>query len=207
MTEQVVRPVALVSGANLGIGRAVARQLAERGHEVLLGARDPQAGKAVAEELSRETGGSLHPLTLDVSSPESIERAPTEVSSRPGRLDVLVNNASVGLDFGVSGTEPDFEVLQRTLETNFFGSYRLTIAVLGLLRASEHPRRERLEWHGRRGGDGRVVSRLPGLEGRHERDDAHPLDGARRRGHPGQLRLPGIRGQRHGSAEGHPEVR
>ena len=53
---------------------------------------------------------------------------------------MLVNNAGVGLDFGVSGTEPDFEAIERTLQTNFYGAYRLTIALLGLLRESAHPR-------------------------------------------------------------------
>ena len=53
---------------------------------------------------------------------------------------MLVNNAGVGSDFGVSGTEPDFDAVQRALDTNFFGAYRLTIALLGLLRKSAHPR-------------------------------------------------------------------
>jgi NAD(P)-dependent dehydrogenase (short-subunit alcohol dehydrogenase family) len=80
------------------------------------------------------------PVTLDVSSPESIERAAAQVRVDPGKLDVLVNNAGVGLDFGVAGVDPDFEKIQKTLETNFFGAYRLTIALLPLLRASDHPR-------------------------------------------------------------------
>jgi NAD(P)-dependent dehydrogenase (short-subunit alcohol dehydrogenase family) len=53
---------------------------------------------------------------------------------------VLVNNAGVGSDFGVSGTAPDFDAVQRALDTNFFGAYRLTIVLLGLLRQSKHPR-------------------------------------------------------------------
>jgi NAD(P)-dependent dehydrogenase (short-subunit alcohol dehydrogenase family) len=53
---------------------------------------------------------------------------------------VLVNNAGVGTDWGVSGTAPDYDAMQRALQTNFYGAYRLTVAVLGLLRASEHPR-------------------------------------------------------------------
>ncbi len=51
-----------------------------------------------------------------------------------------MNNAGIGSDFGVAGVAPDFEAIQRALDTNFFGSYRLAIALLGLLRASEHPR-------------------------------------------------------------------
>jgi NAD(P)-dependent dehydrogenase (short-subunit alcohol dehydrogenase family) len=132
--------VALVTGANRGIGREVGRQLAARGYRVLLSARDGTQAAAAAEEIAASAGVTVMPLTLDVSSPESIERAAAQVTADPGRLDVLVNNAGVGLDFGVPGVDPDFEKIQLTLETNFFGAYRLTIALLSLLRASEHPR-------------------------------------------------------------------
>lgn len=131
--------VALVTGANRGIGREVARQLAECGYRVLLSARDEQKARVAAEELTQSTGMTLSALTLDVSSAASIEQAAERVRTDVGRLDVLVNNAGVGLDFGVSGTAPDFEKIQRTLETNFFGAYRLTVAMLELLRASKHP--------------------------------------------------------------------
>jgi NAD(P)-dependent dehydrogenase (short-subunit alcohol dehydrogenase family) len=79
-------------------------------------------------------------VALDVSDPDSIERAVEQVSTSPGELDVLVNNAGIGLDFGVSGTEPDFEKIQQTLGTNLFGAYRLTVALLPLLRRSPHSR-------------------------------------------------------------------
>ncbi|HEV2998971.1 MAG TPA: SDR family oxidoreductase [Solirubrobacteraceae bacterium] len=132
--------VALVTGANRGIGREVARQLAGRGCRVILSARDPEGARAAAEEIATETGADVRPLRLDVSDPASVVEAAASVHADPGRLDVLVNNAGVGLDFGVSGTEPDFGAIQGTLETNFFGAYRLTVALLDLLRASGHPR-------------------------------------------------------------------
>jgi NAD(P)-dependent dehydrogenase (short-subunit alcohol dehydrogenase family) len=131
---------ALVTGANRGIGREVARQLAERGYEVLLTARDSEAAETAAEQIARDTGATVRRLALDVSDPQSIQSAAASVSADPGRLDVLVNNAGVGLDFGVSGTAPDFAVIEQTLQTNFYGAYRLTIALLQLLRKSAHPR-------------------------------------------------------------------
>jgi NAD(P)-dependent dehydrogenase (short-subunit alcohol dehydrogenase family) len=132
--------VALVTGANRGIGREVARQLAERGYEVLLSARELEKASAAAAEVAQATGGAVRPLELDVSDRDSIAAAAAHLHGDPGRLDVLVNNAGIGADFGVSGTAPDFDAIAHTLETNFYGAYRLTIAVLDLLRASEHAR-------------------------------------------------------------------
>src|SRR5690242_7593999 len=131
---------ALVTGANRGIGREVARQLAVRGYEVLLSAREEAQAQAAAAQIGEETRAQVRPMTLDVSSPQSIERAAESIAKDPAKLDVLVNNAGVGLDFGTSGTEPDFATIERTLQTNFYGAYRLTVAVLSLLRASAHPR-------------------------------------------------------------------
>jgi NAD(P)-dependent dehydrogenase (short-subunit alcohol dehydrogenase family) len=140
MSEGSDGRVALVTGANRGIGRDVARQLAERGYYVLLTARDGEKASAAADELSRGTDAVVRPLTLDVSDPQSISEAAERIRAEPGRLDVLVNNAGIGSDFGVAGVEPDFAAIQRALDTNFYGAYRLTIELLGLLRASEHPR-------------------------------------------------------------------
>ncbi len=133
-------PVALVTGANRGIGREVARQLAERGYEVLLSARDEAKAGEAAAEVAAQTGAGVSPLTLDVADPASIAAAAQRLEQSPGRLDVLVNNAGIGTDWGVSGTAPDFDAMNRALQTNFYGAYRLTVAVLGLLRESTHPR-------------------------------------------------------------------
>ena len=126
--------VALVTGANRGIGREVARQLAERDYDVILTARTEAKAREAADELG------ARPLDLDVSDPASIATAAAAVSEEPGRLDVLVNNAGIVIDGGVAGTDPDFDAIQRTLETNFFGAYRLTVALLPLLLESEHAR-------------------------------------------------------------------
>ena len=142
MSEQ---EVALVTGANRGIGREVARQLAGRGYEVIVSARDgakaAEAAEevAAAEETAADSSATTRALTLDVADPRSIAAAAAAVREDPGRLDVLVNNAGIG-DFGVPAADPDFAEMQRVLETNFFGAYRLTVALLDLLRASPHPR-------------------------------------------------------------------
>ena len=132
--------VALVTGANRGIGREVARQLAAKGFEVIASARDDGKARQAAQELAAADGAAVSPLTLDVASAESIASAAEQLYRRPGRLDVLVNNAGVGTDWGVSGTAPDFDAIAGALQTNFYGAYRLTVALLDLLRASEHPR-------------------------------------------------------------------
>lgn len=133
-------PVALVTGAGRGIGREVAAQLAGRGYDVILSARDPDAAARVATEVAERTGARVSGLMLDVADPASISSAVARVTDDPGRLDVLVNNAGVGTDWGVSGTDPDFDAMESALRTNFYGAYRLTVALLGLLRASAHPR-------------------------------------------------------------------
>jgi NAD(P)-dependent dehydrogenase (short-subunit alcohol dehydrogenase family) len=127
-------PVALVTGANRGLGREAARQLAERSYDVIVTARDEAKAREAAETIG------ARPLELDVADPDSIERAAVAVREDPGALDVLVNNAGIGTDWGVAGADPDFEAVQRALDTNFYGAYRVTVALLPLLRQSEHPR-------------------------------------------------------------------
>jgi NAD(P)-dependent dehydrogenase (short-subunit alcohol dehydrogenase family) len=128
--------VALVTGASRGIGRETARQLAEKGYEVIVATRK----LADAETVVGEIGGAARPLELDVSDPASVDRAVEAVKADPGRLDVLVNNAGHGPDFGVSATEPDFEKIELTLATNLYGAYRVAVGLLPLLRESAHPR-------------------------------------------------------------------
>ena len=129
--------IALVTGANKGIGRAIAQRLAGLGMTVLLGSRDPDRGQEAAAAL-REAGGDVHPLILDVTDPAGIRAAAGQVASRFGRLDVLVNNA------GIPGTEGgrqapgavSVDTVRAVFETNFFGVIMVTEALLPLLRRS-----------------------------------------------------------------------
>ena len=203
MSERGEDRVALVTGANRGIGREVARQLAQRGYEVLLSARDEVKAAEAAAEIAASTGARVRGVALDVADPASIASAVAQVQAEPGRLDVLVNNAGVGLDFGVSGTEPDFAVMQADARDELLRRlppHRGAAGAAARERASAD--RERVERHGRGERDGRLVARLPSVQGGAQRDDAHPLHGAEAGGLPRQLRLPGLREDGHGWPHG-----
>lgn len=119
--------VAVVSGANRGIGLQVARELALDGMAVLLGARDPQRGEAAAVELAGE-GLDVRAVQLDVTDQTSVDvlRAGLE------RIDVLVNNAAI-LPHGLA-TELDPAVADAAWQTNALGAWRLALAVIPLMR-------------------------------------------------------------------------
>jgi NAD(P)-dependent dehydrogenase (short-subunit alcohol dehydrogenase family) len=129
--------IALVTGANRGIGLEVVRQLAERGFTAILGSRDLEKGRAAAEGL-----GDLDVDTrrLDVADPDSVRELAGELEEAYGRLDVLVNNAAILYDTWQRGVEADLDLVHEALETNLFGAWRTTQACLPLLRRSEHGR-------------------------------------------------------------------
>jgi len=128
--------VALVTGANKGIGFEVARQLASRGWRVFVGARNSEAGEEAAEKI----GGSARFLHMDVSDPESIRNAARELGSQTDRLDVLVNNAGIVLDWNGAVLDLKPETLEATLRTNLFGPLLVSQALVPLLRKSDSPR-------------------------------------------------------------------
>ena len=133
------QPVVLVSGSNRGIGREVARQLAELGHHVVVTARDPAAAERAAEELADGGRLSVKAEQLDVADQVSVDRLGERLASEPGRLDVLVNNAGVYGD-PTRAASASLDDAHLTMETNLFGAWRLTQAMLPLLRRSKHPR-------------------------------------------------------------------
>jgi NAD(P)-dependent dehydrogenase (short-subunit alcohol dehydrogenase family) len=118
----------LITGGNRGIGQQVARGLASEGWEVLVGARDRQKGNACVARLRKDTGGRLKLVELDVTSDASVATAAQKLRDGAIRIDALVNNA------GVYGAAQGPDRVRRTLETNFFGPLRVTLAVLPLLR-------------------------------------------------------------------------
>jgi NAD(P)-dependent dehydrogenase (short-subunit alcohol dehydrogenase family) len=113
--------VALVSGANRGIGLEICRQLAERGLTVILGSRDEEKGRRAAEDLS----GNVVARQLDVTDWGSVGRLASSVREDFRHIDVLVNNAGISNDDGQSGAEADLGRVQEALEANLLGAWRL----------------------------------------------------------------------------------
>jgi NAD(P)-dependent dehydrogenase (short-subunit alcohol dehydrogenase family) len=127
--------IALITGANKGIGFETARQLGKQSITVLVGARDAQkAGDATA--TLKADGIDAQPLVLDVTEADGIAAAVRDVESRLGRLDILVNNAGIGGDYGTA-SEQDDALWRRTFDTNVFGLVAVTQAFLPLLRKSD----------------------------------------------------------------------
>jgi NAD(P)-dependent dehydrogenase (short-subunit alcohol dehydrogenase family) len=113
--------LALVSGANRGIGLEVARALARDGHRVLAGTRSLEA-------MGELEGLDITPLQLDVADPDSVERVPGAIAAAGGELDVLVNNAGVYPPGRASRI--DFDVVEETWRINALGAWRLAVAAI-----------------------------------------------------------------------------
>src|SRR5207249_4083937 len=131
--------IALVTGANKGIGREVARQLAAKGFHVFIGARNRSAGRKAAEEIAKK-GGKATFLEIDVSDNNSVAAAAREFVKTSDHLDVLVNNAGIMIDGDDAILEISDELLRKTLETNTLGALRVTRAFAPLLAKSKVPR-------------------------------------------------------------------
>jgi NAD(P)-dependent dehydrogenase (short-subunit alcohol dehydrogenase family) len=120
--------VALVTGANKGLGYETTRQLIERGHTVYIGARSVKRGEAAATELGAQF------VQLEVTDDASVKAALGVIASREGHLDVLVNNAGISTTADVNG-----QVALEVFDTNAIGIIRVTQAALPLMEKSENP--------------------------------------------------------------------
>jgi NAD(P)-dependent dehydrogenase (short-subunit alcohol dehydrogenase family) len=142
--------IALVTGANKGIGFEVARQLARKGFHVFIGARNTEAGEAAAEKLRKESEeqrhrennrhGAITVLKIDVSSPDSIRRAAEEFSKAADHLDTLVNNAGILRDDDKDVLTTTPEIFETTLRTNTLGALLVSQAFVPFLKKSDAPR-------------------------------------------------------------------
>ena len=124
------KTVALITGANKGLGLEIARQLGQRGLLVVLGARDQAKGAAAAAELVKQ-GIDAHAVKLDVTSKDDVAKLPGFFKEKFGRLDVLVNNAGVS-----EWRADDVESFRRVFDANVFGVVAVTYALLPLLKQS-----------------------------------------------------------------------
>ena len=136
MSEQTI---ALVTGANKGIGYEIAAGLGALGWRVGVGGRNPERLQDAVAKL-RADGVDAFPVPVDVTDDASVAAAARQVEDEAGRLDVLVNNAGVTGVWPQQATTLDLESARVAVETNVFGMVRVTNAMLPLLRRSAHPR-------------------------------------------------------------------
>ncbi len=152
------RLIALVTGANRGLGLEVSRRLAEAGMRVYLGSRDLSKGQQAAEQL-REQGLDVEPIELDVTDDKQVSAARQHIEKDSGCLGVLVNNAGVFVDEGASVFDVLPESFRRTMAVNFYGA-------LGMCREFVPPMVNR--------GYGRVVNVSSGSGALTDMDGRHP---------------------------------
>jgi len=132
-------PVAVVTGGNRGVGLEICRQLAMAGYAVVLGSRDPRKAELAAKEIDPE-GERITPCHIEVDNSVNIQQLTGWVKDRYGRVDTLVNNASAPPDLWAIAGTTDLTPVAEALDINLFGAWRVTQALLPLLRKSPRPR-------------------------------------------------------------------
>jgi NAD(P)-dependent dehydrogenase (short-subunit alcohol dehydrogenase family) len=133
--------IAVVTGANRGIGLEVVRQLADAGDTIVLGTRDVTAGERAAASLPASDGDRrVLVRRLDVTDQASLDAVARELAADQGRVDVIVNNAAIHYDTWQQAAGADLDVVVEALDTNLVGAWRTVNTLLPLLRASAHGR-------------------------------------------------------------------
>ncbi len=132
--------VALITGANKGIGFETARQLAELGYFVYVGSRDKSKGLIAMEKLKASGLNNVDYIEMDVTDINSIKSARQKLDSKIRQLDVLINNAGIAGDQPQNISTGKIENLRKVFDTNFFGAVQVTQEFLGLLKKSDEPR-------------------------------------------------------------------
>jgi NAD(P)-dependent dehydrogenase (short-subunit alcohol dehydrogenase family) len=129
--------VVLITGANKGLGKEIGRQLGALGYTVVLAARNEQAGEAARAELVA-AGCDAHAVRLDVTNPDHLASLVRYLTTTFGKLDVLVNNAGISIEW--DGTPTNADKIRRTLEVNLIAPYAITEALVPLLSRSDDAR-------------------------------------------------------------------
>ncbi|GAA3969715.1 SDR family oxidoreductase [Mucilaginibacter dorajii] len=132
--------IALVTGANKGIGFEVARQLAQNGFFVYLGSRSIESGWAAVEKLKAEGLQNVEAVQLEVTNQQSIDATRAVIGKKTEVLDVLVNNAGISGGFPQSALSATIDQFRAVYETNVFGVVAVTQAFIDLLKKSVEPR-------------------------------------------------------------------
>eukprot|EP00026_Physarum_polycephalum_P015700 Phypoly_transcript_16441.p1 GENE.Phypoly_transcript_16441~~Phypoly_transcript_16441.p1 ORF type:complete len:246 (+),score=52.93 Phypoly_transcript_16441:95-832(+) len=135
--------IALVTGANDGIGFEIAKQLAQKGYKVFVGARSAEKGNPAVKQISEATGSkSVEFLQLEITDSASVAAAVKTVESKDGKLDILVNNAGIANLHKFAEQQPlnlDLDVVRSCMDTNFYGTIGVTLAFIPLLKKSSLP--------------------------------------------------------------------
>lgn len=129
------QPVALVTGANKGLGFEICRQLGAKGYTIVLTARDRSKGLQAVKDLQQQ-GFDAHSVVIDVEDSSTFEPAKNFIEQQFGKLDVLVNNAGIALDWEYKADTVPLELVRKTFEANFFGLIDLTQRLLPLIKKS-----------------------------------------------------------------------
>lgn len=129
----------LITGGNKGIGYGTARQLGKQGFVILLGSRNEERGREAVAALVNE-GVKAYFIQLDVTHQGTIEGAATQIEQQFGSLDVLINNSGIAYDNGASPSQLEVHHLKETFDTNFFGMFAVTKAMLPILLKSPNGR-------------------------------------------------------------------
>ena len=137
--ENEHRRIALVTGANRGIGLEIARQLAEKGLHVILGVRSEKNGRDACGLLSTGNGHVSWEM-VDVSDRASVEEAVDRITNRFGRIDVLVNNAGIRIDLDKNIMNVDRRMMMATFETNLFGPLYMCQTCIPVMKMNNYGR-------------------------------------------------------------------
>src|SRR5688572_3209923 len=134
------KKIALVTGANKGLGFETSRQLAQQGIKVLMASRNIATGKEAVNKVIAE-GGDAEFVQLEVTDQKDINHVKDYIATNFGKLDILVNNAGIAVDgseWGVNTVEAvESETIRKTFDTNFFGVIEVTRALLPLIKKSD----------------------------------------------------------------------